>query len=104
MDASTATAGFALRTSARAQANHQRSGSASGQRAMGERQAASTPSIAAVPRRSLPGNEATRQENPVVVYLDIMDDMDWLFGTSFFTPVRSLLKVSWHENGIACRR
>jgi hypothetical protein len=33
MDASTATAGFALRTSARAQANHQRSGSASGQRA-----------------------------------------------------------------------
>jgi hypothetical protein len=46
MDASTAAAGFALRTSARARANHQRSGSASGQRAMGDRQVASTPSIA----------------------------------------------------------
>jgi hypothetical protein len=52
----------------------------------------------------LPRNEAARQENTVVVYLDIMDDMDWLFGTPCFTPVRSLLKVSWNENGIACRR
>ena len=103
MDASTAAAGFALRTSARARANHQRSGSASGQRAMGDRQVASTPSIAVGPR-SLPRNEAARQENTVVVYLNIMDDMDWLLGTPCFTPVRSLLKVSWNENGIACRR
>jgi hypothetical protein len=40
-----------------------------------------------------PRNEATTgQERDVVVYLTIMDGMDWLFRTPSFTPVQSLLE------------
>jgi hypothetical protein len=79
-------------------------GSAPGQRGHGAASSNFCIALGLAPRRSLPRNEAARQEKTVVVYLAIMDDMGWLFGTPRFTPGRSLLKVSWNENGIAYRR